>query len=95
MNPDYRKNVDLKYAKKIEAVVRKPPKNGKDGEVVGDPPEALSPCPYCQNMLPETEVTCSSCKNNIPFCIVTVSLFFFFLINVDNNKYFFSGSTYR
>ncbi|KAJ8943660.1 hypothetical protein NQ318_005662 [Aromia moschata] len=22
-------------------------------------------------MLPETEVTCSSCKNNIPFCIVT------------------------
>ncbi|KAJ8943661.1 hypothetical protein NQ318_005663 [Aromia moschata] len=47
MNPEYRKNVDPKYAKKIEAVVRKPPKNGKEGEAIGDPMEALSPCPYC------------------------------------------------
>ncbi|XP_063927605.1 WD repeat-containing protein 19 [Zophobas morio] len=70
MNPEYRKNVDAKYAKKIEAVVRKPPKSGKDGDV-GDPVEPLTPCPYCENLLPETEVNCINCKNNIPFCIVT------------------------
>ncbi|RZB40660.1 WD repeat-containing protein 19 [Asbolus verrucosus] len=55
MNPEYRKQVDAKYAKKIEAVVRKPPKSGKDGEATGDPVEALTPCPYCENLLPETE----------------------------------------
>lgn len=69
MNPEYRKSIDSKYARKIEAVVRKPPKSGKDGE--GDPIEALTPCPYCENLLPETEINCSSCKNNVPFCIVT------------------------
>ncbi|XP_023012404.2 intraflagellar transport protein Oseg6 isoform X1 [Leptinotarsa decemlineata] len=71
MTPEYRRSIDAKYSKKIEAVVRKPPKNGKDGEPISDPVEPLTPCPYCENMLPETEVTCSSCKNNIPFCIVT------------------------
>lgn len=74
MNPEYRKELDPKYSKKIEAVIRKPPKKGKDGEPTGDPVEPLSPCPYCDNMLTETEITCTSCKNNIPFCIVTVSL---------------------
>nr|CAI5868921.1 unnamed protein product [Callosobruchus analis] len=55
MNPEYRKNIDSKYSKKIEAVVRKPPKSSKDGEPVRDPVESLSPCPYCENMLPDTE----------------------------------------
>lgn len=71
MNPDYRKQIDPKYAKKIEAVVRKPPKIGSNGEKVEDPAEPLTPCPFCESLLPETEVTCNSCKNNIPFCIVT------------------------
>lgn len=73
MKPEYRKNIDPKYSKKIEAVVRKPPKNTKDGDIVGDPIEPLTSCPYCDSMLPESEMTCSNCKNNIPFCIVTVS----------------------
>lgn len=73
MKPEYRKNIDAKYSRKIEAVVRKPPKSGKDGEVLDDPIEPLKPCPYCENTLPETEITCNNCKNNIPFCIVTVS----------------------
>lgn len=72
MNPEYRKNVDPKYAKKIEAVVRKPPKSGKEGGDGGDPVEPLTPCPYCESLVPETETNCNSCKNNIPFCIVTV-----------------------
>lgn len=71
MNPEYRKSIDSKYAKKIEGVVRKAPKNGKNGEPLGDPLEALTPCPYCGSMLPETDIFCSNCKLNIPFCIVT------------------------
>lgn len=70
MNPEYRKNIDPKYSKKIEAVIRKPARN-KDGEIITDPVEDLTACPYCDNMLPETDTTCNSCKNNIPFCIVT------------------------
>lgn len=88
MNPEYRKLVDPKYSKKIEAVVRKPPKNGKDGEPIGDPDEPLSPCPYCENLLPETEMVCNSCKNNIPFCIVTVILDYFLIdIFINNNDF--------
>ncbi|CAH0560259.1 unnamed protein product [Brassicogethes aeneus] len=67
MRPEYRKGIDQKYAKKIEAVVRKPPRNGECGDRV----EPLSPCPYCENMVPETEIDCNGCKNHIPFCIVT------------------------
>lgn len=73
MKPEYRKNIDPKYSRKIEAVVRKPPKNGKDGETTGDLIEPINPCPYCESLLAETEMTCNNCKNNIPFCIVTVS----------------------
>lgn len=86
MNPEYRKNVDPKYAKKIEAVVRKPPKNGKTGEPQGDPPEALTPCPYCDKLLPETELICNVCTRNIPFCIVTVC---FCCNNVGGLNFFF------
>ncbi|XP_072391731.1 WD repeat-containing protein 19 isoform X3 [Diabrotica undecimpunctata] len=71
MNPEYRKNIDPKYSKKIEAVIRKPSKGVKDGEASEDPVEPLTPCPFCESMLPETEITCNTCKNNIPFCIVT------------------------
>ncbi|KAL1509542.1 hypothetical protein ABEB36_004257 [Hypothenemus hampei] len=72
MTPEYRKQVDPKYTKKIEAVVRKPPRNGKgDGEDISDPLEENTPCPYCEKLLPETEMTCNNCKNNLPFCIVT------------------------
>lgn len=72
MRPENRSQVDAKYIKKIEAVVRKPPKPNKDGDN-GDPSEPLSPCPYCEYKLPETGISCSQCKNSLPFCIVTVS----------------------
>ncbi|KAK4886815.1 hypothetical protein RN001_003086 [Aquatica leii] len=68
-NPDYRKQVDVKYSKKIEGVVRKQPKNGKNGD--SDVAEQLTPCPYCESLLAETEMYCDKCKNNIPFCIAT------------------------
>lgn len=72
MNPEYRKSIDPKYAKKIEAVVRKPPKNGKTDEGYTDPTEVSTPCPYCDKLLPETQLICNVCTKNIPFCIVTV-----------------------
>ncbi|XP_046624059.1 WD repeat-containing protein 19 isoform X1 [Neodiprion virginianus] len=67
MRPEYRSQIDAKYSKKIEAIVRKPPKT-KDNELENEP---LTPCPYCKHRLPETEVTCDKCKNTIPFCIAT------------------------
>jgi len=45
-------------------VCRKPDKSELD--------EPTSPCPYCGVVLVETELVCSGCKNNIPFCIATV-----------------------
>lgn len=74
MRPEYRTQIDAKYSKKIEAIVRKPPKT-KDHEVENEP---MTPCPYCKNKLLETEVTCDKCKNTIPFCIATVTDNFFF-----------------
>lgn len=76
MNPEYRKNIDPKYSKKIEGLVRKPPKNGKDSESTGDPLEPTTPCPFCDKLLLETQLLCNTCASNIPFCIVTVSIIF-------------------
>lgn len=72
MRPEYRGQVDAKYSKKIEAIVRKPPRT-KDVENEDEP---LTPCPYCKSRVPETEVTCDKCKNTIPFCIATVKFTF-------------------
>ncbi|XP_022086384.1 WD repeat-containing protein 19-like [Acanthaster planci] len=63
MRPEYRNKIDLKYKKKIEAIVRKPDKSEQE--------EATSPCPYCKYGLENTELVCPECKNNIPYCIVT------------------------
>ena len=68
MRPEYRNQIDLKYKKKIEMIVRKPDKTEEE--------EPLSPCPYCGFQLPETELLCPECKCNIPYCIITVSYLF-------------------
>ncbi|XP_049780005.1 WD repeat-containing protein 19 isoform X1 [Schistocerca cancellata] len=65
MRPEYRSQVDPKYAKKIEAVVRKPARGAPEED------ESVSPCPYCNSDLPDTELQCPRCKNTIPFCIAT------------------------
>jgi WD repeat-containing protein 19 len=68
MRPLHRPHLDPKYKRKIESVVRKP---------VRDPesPEAATPCPHCNQLVNESELTCSRCKNHIPFCLVTVRNF--------------------
>ncbi|XP_071452490.1 WD repeat-containing protein 19 [Hetaerina americana] len=78
---DYRSQIDPKYQKKIEGLVRKPSfmrQNRGDGDGVdvgaenaGDASEPLSPCPFCSFQLPETELLCLQCKALIPFCIAT------------------------
>ncbi|XP_039278793.1 WD repeat-containing protein 19 [Nilaparvata lugens] len=62
--------VEPKYKKKIEGVVRKPPR-GANNKLAADEPEPVSPCPFCEQRLPQTELYCNQCKNNIPFCIAT------------------------
>ncbi|CAH2300032.1 WD repeat-containing 19 isoform X1 [Pelobates cultripes] len=63
MRPEYRNKIDIKYKKKIEAMVRRPDNTEVE--------EETSPCPFCGFQLPECELLCPGCKNNLPYCIVT------------------------
>jgi len=64
MRPEYRSSINKKYRRKIENIVRRPP-----GESDGQEPSSL--CPYCDVDLPDTQLYCPSCKNYIPYCIIT------------------------
>ena len=35
--------------------------------------EPTTPCPYCDVAVAETELVCPGCKNELPYCVVTVS----------------------
>ncbi|XP_007496615.1 WD repeat-containing protein 19 isoform X2 [Monodelphis domestica] len=63
MRPEYRNKIDLKYKKKIEAMVRRPDTSEVE--------EVSTPCPFCEFPLPESELLCPGCKNSIPYCIAT------------------------
>ncbi|XP_015201422.1 WD repeat-containing protein 19 isoform X2 [Lepisosteus oculatus] len=63
MRPEYRNRIDLKYKKKIEAMVRRPDTSELE--------EETSPCPYCSFQLPDCELLCPGCKNTLPYCIAT------------------------
>ncbi|KAM8939516.1 WD repeat-containing protein 19 [Pelodytes ibericus] len=63
MRPEYRNSIDIKYKKKIEAMVRRPDTTEVE--------EDTSPCPFCAFQLPECELICPGCKNNLPYCIAT------------------------
>uniref|UniRef100_A0A6I8R870 WD repeat-containing protein 19 n=1 Tax=Xenopus tropicalis TaxID=8364 RepID=A0A6I8R870_XENTR len=63
MRPEYRNKIDVKYKKKIEAMVRRHDSTEVD--------EENTPCPFCGFQLPECELLCPGCKNNLPYCIAT------------------------
>uniref|UniRef100_A0A7N6AUS7 WD repeat domain 19 n=1 Tax=Anabas testudineus TaxID=64144 RepID=A0A7N6AUS7_ANATE len=63
MRPEYRNEIDPKYRKKIEAMVRRPDTSELE--------EETTPCPFCGFQLPQNELLCISCKNNLPYCIAT------------------------
>ncbi|XP_047023607.1 WD repeat-containing protein 19 [Helicoverpa zea] len=64
MQPEYRSQIDPKYVKKIESVVRHGPR---------DPPApaVTSPCPQCSAALPQAELTCARCEADVPFCLAS------------------------
>ncbi|XP_062264138.1 WD repeat-containing protein 19-like [Platichthys flesus] len=62
MRPEYRNEIDKKYQRLIEWLVRRPDK---------DLEEEMTPCPFCGCKLPQNELQCYSCKNNVPYCIAT------------------------
>lgn len=70
MRSEYRNQIDQKYAKKIEAIVRKAPNGIKDAEDAYQG-EAQA-CPICGFNLQIMELTCHQCKTNLPMCIATV-----------------------
>ncbi|KAI8921154.1 hypothetical protein DFJ77DRAFT_448813 [Powellomyces hirtus] len=63
MRPEHRNKVDAKYKSRIEKIVRRP----ETDEIE----EQTSPCPYCENMIPNTVLDCIECKNHAPYCIAT------------------------
>ncbi|KAJ1556127.1 WD repeat-containing protein 19, partial [Cladochytrium tenue] len=65
MRPEYRGQIDPKFKRKIEQLVRRP---DRDDVTVDEP---LTECPFCGNMLPESVMDCGECRNHIPFCIAT------------------------
>ncbi|XP_034825348.1 WD repeat-containing protein 19 [Maniola hyperantus] len=64
MQPEYREQIDPKYVKKIESVVRHAP---RDVAL----PEPTAPCPQCGADLPIAELTCARCEADVPFCLAT------------------------
>lgn len=70
MRADYRSQVDQKYSRKIEAIVRKAPNGIKDAEDVYR--DETQPCPVCDHELYIMELTCHQCKTHLPMCIATV-----------------------
>lgn len=70
MRSEYRSQIDQKYVKKIEAIVRKAPNGIKEVE---DPyQDEASLCPICECKLQIMELSCNQCKTNLPMCIATV-----------------------
>eukprot|EP00041_Stephanoeca_diplocostata_P037132 m.1387941 g.1387941 ORF g.1387941 m.1387941 type:complete len:1371 (-) comp24985_c0_seq2:183-4295(-) len=63
IRPEYKSKVDDKYKKRLETIVRKPEKT--------EPQEETSPCCYCNAMVPDTELTCTTCDTIMPYCIVS------------------------
>lgn len=74
MRSEYRSQIDQKYAKKIEAIVRKAPNGIKDAE--DSYQDETQPCPVCDINLQIMELSCNQCKTTLPMCISTVRLTF-------------------
>ena len=72
MRPENRNQLDPKFRKKIEQIIRRPEQEELN--------ENVSPCPYCQHSIPDMKLECDECKNILPFCILTVSFCISFCI---------------
>lgn len=70
MRSEYRSQIDSKYTKKIEAIVRKAPRGIKDAE--DEYQDETQRCPLCDFDLPIMELSCFQCKTTLPICVATV-----------------------
>ena len=52
MRPEHRSEIDEKYKKRIEGIIRKPQKT--------EEPPILTPCPYCETPVAESELQVNS-----------------------------------
>lgn len=68
MRPEFRNQLDPKYSKKIETIVRKAPRDIKSIE---DNVSDTSECPSCDTSLNGMEINCGQCKMTLPMCIAT------------------------
>ncbi|XP_052751599.1 WD repeat-containing protein 19 isoform X2 [Galleria mellonella] len=76
MQPEYRSQIDPKYSKKIESVVRHAPRGPAGGAGgaggAGAEGEAGTACPVCSVAgLAAADLHCASCEAYLPFCIAT------------------------
>ncbi|XP_062135942.1 WD repeat-containing protein 19 [Drosophila sulfurigaster albostrigata] len=69
MRPDYRNQLDGRYIKKVESIVRKAPKGIK--QLRDEIDDETMECPICDANLANMEVTCYNCKTTLPICIAT------------------------
>ncbi|KAJ1448620.1 hypothetical protein M885DRAFT_538620 [Pelagophyceae sp. CCMP2097] len=65
MRPEHRGNIEAKFKKKIEAMIRRPNLDGASEE------EPLSACPVSGVPIPQTDLECPTTKEEIPMCVVT------------------------
>lgn len=71
MRPENRSQIDTKYTKKIEGIVRRAPSYIKDAE--DSYKNETQPCPICDFNLQIMELSCHQCKSKLPMCIATVN----------------------
>ncbi|XP_072941751.1 WD repeat-containing protein 19 [Epargyreus clarus] len=64
MQPQYREQIDPKYVKKIESVVRHAPRGAPAGE-------HGAACPACGAALPAAALHCARCQADLPLCLAT------------------------
>ncbi|RVE42234.1 hypothetical protein evm_013118 [Chilo suppressalis] len=64
MQPEYRSQIDPKYSKKIESVVRHLPRSAA-------PAGPTAPCPVCGDLLPAADLRCTHCEADLPFCLAS------------------------
>ncbi|MCO5579579.1 hypothetical protein L7F22_033436 [Adiantum nelumboides] len=63
MCPEYRNSISSAHKRKVEKIVRKCEKVEEK--------EPLTPCPFCAALLPNMQLHCGKCDNDIPFCIAS------------------------
>jgi WD repeat-containing protein 19 len=61
--PEYKNQIKEQHRRRIENTARRP--------VREEPDEECTPCPFCSTPVPGSDLNCSNCLNNLPFCIAT------------------------